>query len=185
MLEELYAFAKRPEYQIDANRSSIYRWVRLVQLLLISLALSVLLLTIAGVVQQIFDLDMGKHAVEDLFAQYSPMTIFFLAVIVAPILEELVFRAPLVYFKNKTSFPKIFYAFTILFGLVHISNFEWSTQVILFAPLLVAPQICAGFILGFIRIKFGLLWSIILHGLYNLILLAPVLIVTILKIDIK
>jgi len=39
--------------------------------------------------------------------------------------------------------------------------------VILFSPLLVAPQFFIGLIFGFIRVRLGLLWSIFLHSLYN------------------
>ena len=65
-------------------------------------------------------------------------------------------------------FPKIgFYFLTIAFGLVHLSNFVITNNVIYFAPILVAPQIVLGGYLGFIRVKFGLLYSILLHAAYN------------------
>lgn len=68
---------------------------------------------------------------------------------------------------------------------MHISNFEMSTQVLLFSPLLVAPQISVGFLLGYIRVKFGLLWSMALHAIYNMVLVVPVLIMQLLDISIE
>ena len=68
-------------------------------------------------------------------------------------------------------YEKTCYVFAILFGLVHITNFKITPSVLLLAPILVLPQICIGGFLGFIRVRFGLLWSIALHGSYNGILM--------------
>lgn len=184
MLEELIAFAKHPTYTEDENNEPQYRIKKLLKLLVLSLGLSFILLIIASTLQQVLKLDMGKHAIDDLFTDYSPIIIFLLAVIAAPFLEELLFRGPLYFFKNSKCFSILFYLFTLTFGLVHISNFELSTHVILLAPLLVAPQISVGFLLGFIRVKFGLLWSMVMHALYNMILIAPLILLKMFDIEI-
>ncbi|WP_435264277.1 CPBP family glutamic-type intramembrane protease [Tenacibaculum sp. nBUS_03] len=54
-----------------------------------------------------------------------------------------------------------------MFGLVHITNYTLTTNVILLTPFLIAPQTILGGYLGFIRVRFGLHWSILLHACYN------------------
>lgn len=185
MLQELLSFIIKPVYTQDIESSLSEKLRVLFKLLIITLTASILLLMVAAVLESILKLEMGKHAMDDLFENYSVALIFFLAVIVAPFFEELLFRGPLVFFKDSKFFKPIFYLFTIAFGFMHISNFEMSTQVLLFSPLLVAPQISVGFLLGFIRVKFGLLWSMALHAIYNMVLVVPVLIMQLLDISIE
>ncbi len=185
MLQELLSFIIKPVYTQDIESSLSEKLRVLFKLLIIALTASILLLMAAAVLESILKLEMGKHAMDDLFGNYSVALIFFLAVIVAPFFEELLFRGPLVFFKDSKFFKPIFYFFTIAFGFMHISNFEMSTQVLLFSPLLVAPQISVGFLLGYIRVKFGLLWSMALHAIYNMVLVVPVLIMQLLDISIK
>ena len=97
----------------------------------------------------------------------SKTVLFMVAVIAAPLLEELLFRAPITLFQNKKYFKIVFYTFALVFGFIHLSNFEITTNVLLLAPILVAPQIILGGYLGFIRVRFGLIWSILLHASYN------------------
>ncbi|MDF4203208.1 CPBP family intramembrane metalloprotease [Maribacter sp. SA7] len=183
MLQELLLFAKNPFYKQDITTSFSNKLNTFFKLLLIALGTSMLLLMVASIVENLLQLDMGKHAMDDLFENYSGLLIFFLAVIIAPFFEELLFRGPLVFFKNSKFFKPIFYLFTIAFGFMHISNFEMNTQVLLFSPLLVAPQIGVGFILGFIRVKYGLVWSMALHAFYNMVLVIPVLVMQFLDIS--
>ena len=185
MLEELIAFAKKPIYEQDVNSNASDKLRLFTKLLVLALGSSILLLIIASVIQYIFNIEVGKHAIDDLFDNNSEIKIFVLVVILAPFLEELIFRGPLLFFKNSEYFPIVLYIFTIAFGLVHISNFELTTQVLLLSPLLVAPQISVGFILGYIRVKFGLIWSMALHACYNMALIIPLLLVKLLDIPIE
>ncbi|WP_036154138.1 CPBP family intramembrane glutamic endopeptidase [Maribacter forsetii] len=185
MLEELLLFAKNPIYEQDITNPFANKLRTSFKLLIIALCTSIVLLLITSGVENLLQLEMGKHAMDDLFENYSPLLIFFLAVVVAPFFEELLFRGPLIFFKDSKFFKYAFYVFTIAFGFMHISNFEMSTQVVLFSPLLVAPQIGVGFLLGFIRVKFGLVWSMALHACYNMVLIVPVLIMQILEIPIE
>ncbi len=69
----------------------------------------------------------------------------------------------------KRFFPFHFYITSIFFGLVHISNFanplEYGFPII----LLVLPQLFVGLILGYVRMRFGLSKSMMMHAAYNLI----------------
>lgn len=156
---------------------------------------------------------------------YLPLT----AVVVAPVLEETIFRLPLrpswlnlalpvaifvpafsgalpmpgllillliaiallAIFSKKQS-PKsrslqtfynrysrfIFYGIALLFGIIHIGNYD--AEVWSFLPILVFPQIVIGLILGFVRLRYGLAWGMLLHAFHNGVLLLPVFLVQIL-----
>jgi hypothetical protein len=74
-----------------------------------------------------------------------------------------------------TNYPLYFYGVTILFALVHLSNFTYSVSLLLFAPIIVLPQFVGGFFMGYIRIKQGFIWGFFLHVLHNVIFILPVL----------
>ena len=141
------------------------------------------------------------HRLQKIFKEMKPDLIFFFAVIIAPFLEEIMFRLGLklrsnflilwplqllilLQVSNKINLLKtirnfwnkfyawIFYLITIAFGLIHILNFKPSLNIYLLAPVLVAPQILIGINLGYLRIRFGLIWSILFHSFYNGILLS-------------
>jgi len=69
------------------------------------------------------------------------------------------------YFKN---YRLIVYVSSILFGLIHILNYNLTLPIILLSPIFFLPQIIAGFAYAFIRTKFGLILSIFSHSFYNL-----------------
>ncbi len=77
----------------------------------------------------------------------------------------------------KSNYKVYFYSFTILFALIHIANYKFSWQIVFFAPLLVLPQFIGGFLMGFMRIRFGLLWGFFLHALHNTIYVLPIIFV--------
>ncbi len=75
-------------------------------------------------------------------------------------------------------FPWVFWGVIVLFGMIHIGNFEDGIPVFLW-PLVVAPQMLAGAVLGYVRMRFGLLVAIGFHAAYNLVI---VIITTLLMI---
>lgn len=66
-------------------------------------------------------------------------------------------------------YKKYFYFMSIFFGALHILNFsEYTPNNLLFiAPLYVLPQFIMGLFLGYIRLKNGIIFSIIAHFLFN------------------
>lgn len=67
-----------------------------------------------------------------------------------------------------SKFSYFFYATAILFGLGHAFNFGGNIYVLLaLSFILGGGQLIAGLILGFIRMKYGLIYSIIFHALIN------------------
>ncbi len=164
---ELIAYLRNPVLEKDSNTDTQYRLRKFFHLLIISIITSLILTPLFSLVEAAGLVNMEEHKMTELMKQFTKGTLFLFTVVVAPLFEELIFRAPLVVFKEKTQFRIAFYIFAIVFGLVHLTNFKITPNILLLAPVLVAPQIILGSYLGFIRIKFGLIWSILLHATYN------------------
>ena len=184
MLKSVFVFLKNPIYQEDENIDFNYRYKVLVQILLYAFLISYALGFLNHRLDSAFDLDIGKHASEE-YLRGSPGLLFLMAVILAPILEELCFRGPLSFFKKSHFFPYVFYVFTLIFAFYHILNFEFTTTTLWLSSLLVAPQFCVGLFLGYLRVRFGLLWSIALHAAYNLIVIGPFILFKFLDLPIE
>jgi len=79
----------------------------------------------------------------------------------------------------KNNFTLVFYLITLTFALFHIFTLNITTTHLYYLPIVVLPFILFGISLGFARIRFGILYSIILHFLFN----APVIIKIMLSIN--
>ncbi len=75
----------------------------------------------------------------------------------------------------KYKFHYLFYFVTILFALVHIQNFTYSKSLLILIPLLVLPQLFTGIFLGYLRVKLGFIWSMLLHFSHNAIFMIPLI----------
>ncbi len=70
----------------------------------------------------------------------------------------------------KSNFKYIFHFSAIAFGMMHLFNFETiKWWMIALSPLLVAPQITAGYILGYIRMRYGFTYGWLIHSTINFI----------------
>ncbi|MFB6342880.1 type II CAAX prenyl endopeptidase Rce1 family protein [Saccharicrinis sp. FJH62] len=65
------------------------------------------------------------------------------------------------------NFKWIFYFSVLVFGLVHIMNYEINIYNLLLAPFIVLPQLISGSFYGFIRVNYGMIYGIIAHILNN------------------
>ena len=185
MIQELFEFLKNPVYKQDKS-STLNEKIRLLFILLgLALFISLGLALLIGLVESAFNLDLGEHAINRLFEDYSPEFIFAMAVVFAPVLEELLFRGPMYLFRNSRYFNLVFYLLTLAFGFYHITNFEITSTILYLSPLLVAPQIIIGLMLGYIRVRIGLGWAILLHACYNLVLIGPLLLLKSLDIPLS
>ncbi|UBM61693.1 CPBP family intramembrane metalloprotease [Candidatus Sulfidibacterium hydrothermale] len=73
-------------------------------------------------------------------------------------------------------FRLFFYLSCLLFGMLHIGNFSpLSWSLLFWGPLLVLPQLFAGLVLGYIRMRFGIVYSILFHFSYNMLFLFPII----------
>lgn len=174
-IESLLQFLRHPEYREDPNPSFGYRLRHTGGLLVWALALGLVLALLLGLVEHLGSWDLGDHAFEELIAQYPLWLVLVLGVLVAPVLEELIFRGPLWFFRDSSYFGTAFYGATIAFALVHLSNFPNLSEIWLLSPLLISPQLSLGAFLGFVRVRFGLTWAMLFHAAYNGILLGPLL----------
>lgn len=164
---ELFEYLKNPVLEKDKNTNFNYRIQKFIHLLIICILTSSLLTPLFFIVENLGWVDMEQHAMENILKSYSKPIIFLLVAVIAPLFEESLFRAPLTLFQNAKSFKIAFYIFAVIFGLIHITNYHITTNVLLLAPVLIAPQTILGGYLGFIRVRFGLRWSILLHACYN------------------
>ena len=190
----------------------------------VHLVAMLLVLSLIGLIPAVQDSNNLLDSAEGLPVWYLP----FAAVVMAPLLEESIFRLPLrafwinlfiaaalislgalgavsnpsmlaallaggviiaIYAKDKGSRLNtlqnlynrysrfIFYAIAILFGTAHIANYD--PEVWRFLPILVLPQVVIGLLLGFVRLRYGLNWAILLHALHNGCLLLPVFLIQI------
>lgn len=63
----------------------------------------------------------------------------------------------------------VFWGIVLLFGLVHLDNYDLNMiPWYLYLPT-VSPQLIGGVFLGIVRIRFGFLWAILLHAAYNFV----------------
>jgi len=160
-------YLKNPVPEEDTNKNTSYRLKIFFHLLIISLVTSIIITPLFSILQELQLVDFDSHKLEEMFKGMSFLQILLIGSVLTPIIEETLFRAPITIFAKPKSFKYAFYIFTLLFGFVHISNFEITTNVLLLSPILILPQIVVGGYFGYIRVKFGLLWAMLLHGSYN------------------
>lgn len=85
-----------------------------------------------------------------------------------------IFRIAFEYFEQpiqafwKKHFTLIFHFLAITFGLIHLTNYENVSNYIFAIPLILS-QLVSGYALGFVRLKFGLKYSILQHAAWNFI----------------
>jgi hypothetical protein len=165
--KNLSSYLKNPLLLKDTNTDLKYRFKIFFQLLLISILTGIIISPVFAIFDALEWIQLKNHKTDLLFKEMTAIQILLLGAVLLPVLEEILFRAPIVLFKKQKSFKIAFYTFTLVFGFIHITNFEMTTNVLLLAPILVLPQILIGAYFGYIRIRFGLLWSMFLHGSYN------------------
>ncbi len=103
------------------------------------------------------------------FLDYS---VFFLTILVGLFSLLYFFSIDRIELFISSKFKYFFYASVILFGLAHLGYFRGNIYLIwIFFPFLVSPQLIAGLFLGYIRMKHGLVYSILFHMLLNGVLL--------------
>ena len=199
VLLDFVSFFKNPILEKDENQEFTYKIQVFFLLLFGCFAISFFLSIIIGMLYSSGLIENDYHAFDKL-KQLPAYQVFLTAAVIGPFIEEILFRAPLVLFKSplklyvylipfskqKIEFPKIeinafknpnvfryaFYGCTIAFGFMHLMNYQIDTQIIIFSPILVAPQLILGLIFGYVRVRLGLVWAIAMHATYNGILVS-------------
>lgn len=67
----------------------------------------------------------------------------------------------------KKRFSYIFYIIALAFGFLHFQNYTLEGKDLLLIPLITITQIIDGFFFGYVRMNFGLAYSILFHMLNN------------------
>ncbi len=84
---------------------------------------------------------------------------------------------------GRNLFPMIVWAGSASFGLMHLANYDptgFDVRFVWMLPLLVAPQLIAGFIYSYIRVRLGFVFALLAHGLDNLVLTLPLAVLMVL-----
>ncbi len=68
------------------------------------------------------------------------------------------------WFKNKLA---IFYIFLFIFSFLHLKNYEITTEVLLFSPIIILPRILGGLVYSYIRLSSSIILAICFHAFNN------------------
>lgn len=71
----------------------------------------------------------------------------------------------------KNNFKWIYYASSVIFAWLHVLNFETNLINTLLMPILTLPQLLSGLIAGYLRVKFGFVYPLVLHICTNSLLI--------------
>lgn len=76
---------------------------------------------------------------------------------------------------NPPRFKIVFWISATFFALIHLGNFtDFNFQKYFYwVPLMVGAQFLVGLVLSYIRLKHGMIWAILFHGVYNAVLIIP------------
>jgi len=107
-----------------------------------------------------------------MFLQGIPIYVYFLAIPVFVPIYYILDRTNLPMLRIETfwksHFKYIFHFAAIGFGMMHLFNFETiKWWMIAISPLLAAPYITLGYILGYIRMKHGFVYGWLIHATFN------------------
>ena len=176
ILLEVYDFIKNPNDQRIKNWSLELNVKYLLYILFFKFIIAALIY-----IPLIYFLDKIEPLVYETRIDYKSNTFLQVLVvtsILVPIVEEFIFRYLLRYNKlfsiiiNKDKWNIIFkilvYTSIFIFGFVHSSNYENnSTLFYCILPILISTQLIGGVFLTFLRVRFNLLTSIVLHVSWN------------------
>jgi membrane protease YdiL (CAAX protease family) len=98
------------------------------------------------------------------------ISIFFLllALVVQAYFKRMDIRKRLIF--QQRSFAYLFYYSAIIFGLIHLTNIKGLTLSDPVFIIFVISQAFTGLSLGYLRIKYGLLYAILLHCFFNFVM---------------
>ncbi len=151
MLRHVWHFVRKPSYVPYSNIRLQLKWRIFLNVLGWNFAFGIGLALFLNSLATFLNIDIGDHKTEDLFENYSSIAIFFLMVLIAPIVEEIIFRGPLIFFKRSSYFPWVYYFSCLLFGLVHLGNFDNANDLLWLTPILDCATNCNGLFSGFFK----------------------------------
>lgn len=195
-LIEFFQFLKSPFEEKILNPSFKIRlkyfWQAFLLNLIVSGLVSFILLALKS--KEIINIDQSRL---EFILNYMPFWLFlFLASVLIPLIEETIFRLPLtrkfnplyfiikVYFQIKNDkekddkyliqeiwqkvFKSFFFISALTFSIVHLTNYDLTSNLVYFSLLLIFPFFFAGLIIGFLRIRFNFITGFLFHFFHNL-----------------
>jgi membrane protease YdiL (CAAX protease family) len=199
---DLWEFLKHPVDKKDTKLKDSYRLRQLAVLLFLDLLSMLILISIISLIENAGIIDMSSHKAIELLKN-NPFLAIIAGVIMAPIFEEFIFRTFIVeryspfkllafviarlniYQEEKINkkisnlwhknYKVVIYMSALIFGYVHITNYDINLNILIFSPLIIAPQFVIGLFLAYFRVRFGLIWAMLFHALHNLVLMLPVI----------
>ena len=195
-------FLVHPEEVAAERMSPSQRFRELGALLLMDIFLMMFLSVPILILEHLEVFSQQEHEVMRMVQGLPLPVLLLLGVILVPLLEEVIFRLPLRYRRNyllrwvvylssavrgksvadghqqarkvwQRHYRWVFYGFAVAFAYVHMSNFgDVSSTMWLVSPFLVAPQLAAGLIIGYIRLRQGFIWGVVFHAMHNFVFLA-------------
>ena len=113
---------------------------------------------------------IADYLINSIFLKWPIYIIFFfISLILHGYFKRMDIRTKVVF--QRQSFGYLFYYSAILFGLIHLTNIKDLTLSDPAFIIFVISQFFSGLSLGYMRIKYGLIYSILLHGLLNFVLI--------------
>lgn len=169
ILLDLWEFIKRPK---DYREASSHKWHIFFTLFIAELMLLIVYLPLIYLINEHIPIEDSTEL--NLNVIFS----FLLLVLLIPFCEEVFFRLGLrrkglvgiIFSKEQWEkfFPLFIYASSVIFGLVHISNYANSSWLfIVLSPILILTQLTGGFILAYLRVRFNFWLSFLYHALWN------------------
>ncbi|MDQ1160699.1 membrane protease YdiL (CAAX protease family) [Chryseobacterium sp. SORGH_AS 447] len=171
----LWHFIKKPD-DVQIRINSKNRFFLIFNLLIIEILLHFIIVFPCNYLVENFITVQEAYPLDSL----TLLNLFLLAVVAAPLLEELLFRYSLRYHqlfyrfisreKWNRIFPYLVYISTVAFGFVHLDNYvndSWKFYAL--SPLIIISQLSGGFILSYIRIRLNILYSLLYHAVWNLL----------------
>ncbi|MEC3879700.1 CPBP family intramembrane glutamic endopeptidase [Parapedobacter sp. 10938] len=169
LFNDLRLFLRDPQQIVDGPHDRPFRTWLAVLIVDIAITSVVIVPLIFLIDEHVLHLRPGPEITR-------PMTFWFMVTLVigvAPVMEELFFRYPLKFVRNRV-LKVAMYISSVFFGLYHLSNY--ANQEVLFyalAPIIVGSQLLGGFLLAYLRLKYGLRWAILLHAVFNALFTIP------------
>ncbi|WP_425391910.1 CPBP family intramembrane glutamic endopeptidase [Ekhidna sp.] len=188
------AFLKSPDDHKLYTISDAERFKDILIIVILQLLIMIPLAIVIGVLEYTELLELPDHKLADMIDKRSIHLVFFAAVILAPIVEETLFRGfitfqrfyPLLFIialagavgKNQfkvllvtrrlwdSFFPFLALFSVLIFGYMHVWNFEEQMSLWLI-PIAISPQFIAGLFLTYARVRYGLIWSMLAHASVN------------------
>jgi hypothetical protein len=204
ILDDIFYFLKNPsENTADINNLN-FKLKRLFLLFVSFIIIAEIILLILSAFHQIGISENNSNKINDYVKEYSPFLILVFGAFIFPFIEELVFRLYLrfernypiklfiflvstiggknkedikIYIKDKWNYyyKQIFYLSAFIFSSFHLLNYPYKTDLLILAPILIAPQFIMGVFTAYLRLKNGFMWGYFLHAMSNFLFLSIML----------